>query len=246
MKKHFYFFILILTIPLLMSEKGYVGTQYIAPSKAVAQAGIIFNGNNMYIADNDEIVAYDVTQPDKPKESGRSYINGGVDTLYTYQQLLIAGRDGIYSNVYDISTPNQLVSSGLKWEWSSCSKVTIYGNQVFAMDKAGYKCTGDNPVNGIRMYRLNDANAAEYITTFSYHDVLAMAATEKTLYVSVDSVGLTIVDTDAKRERKTLAGNIYNEIKITGNRMYCRGTRSLDCFDITIPQTPILLSRLPN
>lgn len=246
MKKQIFLYTLLLALPLLMSEKGYDGVLYIAPSKAVAQAGIVINGNSMYIADNKEIVTYDISQPAHPAERGRYYINNGVDTLYRYEQYLVAGNDGIASTVYDISTPGQLRTAGLTWEWSSCSKVIIYGKHAFVLTKPGYKCSGDNDQESIRMYTFSDTGTPEYVTSFTRLNVLEIAAAEKTLYVSQETIGLVIIDTDSKKVINTFSDNTYYNMKIAGNRLYCRSKRSLDCFDITIPQVPILISQLPN
>jgi hypothetical protein len=246
MKKHFYLYTLLLALPVLMSEKGYDGVLYVAPSKTVAQAGIVINGNSMYIADNKEIVTYDISQPARPEALARYYIEDGIDTLYRYEQYLVAGSDGISSTVYDISTPSQLRTAGLAWEWSSCSKVIIYANQAFVVSKPGYKCTGDNDQDAIRMFNLNATGNAEYVTSFTLAGILEIAATESTLYVSRDNVGLVVINTATKEVVNTLSDNIYYDMKIAGNKLYARSKRTLDCFDITIPQAPILISQLPN
>lgn len=246
MKKIYIIYIFLLSAPLLMSTSKPISVRYVAPYKKVAQAGIIIDGNHLFIADNDNLVSYDISQPATPAEKERQRINGGIDTLYMYHQNLVVCKDNFYgSDVFDVSA-GSFASSGIYWPWGSCNKVALSGDQAFVTDKAGYTCTAENPDHSVKVYRIHTPNATEFVAGISISDVSAMIATETTLYASRGKDGLAVIDIATNTVTTSIASNSYYQLQLSGNKLFARAKSSLDCYDITHPQSPVLISQFTN
>lgn len=246
MKKIYTCYLFLLLAPLLMSTSKPVNYRYVAPYKTVAQAGIVIDGNNMYIGDNDNLVSYDLSQPANPVETGREHMRAGIDTLYMFKGNLVVCQDNLYgTTVFDV-TSGTFNQSGINWLWGSCNRVALYGDNAFVADKPGYSCTGESVDNTVRAFRINSTNTTEYTTSLPAQHVNAMVATENTLYVSDENKGLIILDVTTNTVKTTVADKSYFQLQIAGNKLYARTANSLDCFDITDPQKPTLISQLAN
>jgi hypothetical protein len=220
--------------------------RYVAPYKVVAQAGIVIDGNNMYIADNDNLVSYDISQPANPVETGREYMRAGIDTLYMFRQNLVVCQDNYYgTDVFDI-TSGTFNRSGIYWQWGSSNKVAMNSNKAFVADKPGYSYSGESTDNSVRVYNMNSTNTADYAGSFSIRNVKAMVATEQTLYASDENKGLIIYDIATNTVKNTVSTKNYYQLQVAGNRLLARSATSLDCYDISDQLQPILISQLAN
>lgn len=246
MKKIYIRYLFFLLAPLLMSTSTPVNYRYVAPYKTVAQAGIVIDGNNMYIADNDNLVSYDISQPANPVETGREHMRAGIDTLYMYKQHLVVCQDNYYgTNVFDI-TAGTFNQSGINWMWGSCNKVALNGDQAFVADKPGYSCTGESVDNSVRIFNISSTNTTVYAGSIAAQHVKSMVANEQTLYISDDNKELIIVDLATISAKNTVTSQGYYQLQIAGNKLFARAMNSLDCYDITDPQNPVLISQLAN
>lgn len=246
MKKIYIIYLFLLSAPLLMSTSTPVHYRYVAPYKTVAQAGIVIDGNNMYIADNDDLVSYDISQPASPVETGREHLREGIDTLYMYRQYLVVCQDNYFGTVVFDVTGGTFNRSGINWMWGSCNKVALNENKAFVADKPGYSCTGEQVDHIVGIYNLNGTVTDDYVTSFAVGNVKAMVANGQALYVSDESKGLKVVDL-ATNDVKTAGANMnYYQLKIAGNKLYARTASSLDCYDISNALRPTLISQLSN
>lgn len=246
MKKIYIRYLFLLSAPLLMSTSTPVSVRYVAPYKTVAQAGIIIDGNNLFIADNDDLVSYDISQPATPAEKDRQHLSAGIDSLYMYHQNLVVCRDNFYgTDVFDVSS-GAFNSSGIYWPWGSCNKVALYGDKAFVTDKPGYSCTGENPDNSVRIYNINTTATPELAGSIYMENVSGMVATENTLYVSNEKDGLVVVDIPGNTVKTSFPARACYQLQIAGTRLYARTKSTLDCYDISNPQKPVLISQFPN
>lgn len=247
MKKIYIRYIFVLIAPLLMAvDPAPKELQYYAPSKSVAQAGIVVNGTHLYIADNDAVVNYDLTQPATPVETAREDMSMTVDTLYMFNNNLVVCRDNFYGTVvYDVSTGG-FNPSTFYWSWGNCTRVTIYGDKAFEAEKPGYSCSGENPDGRVKMYTLNGNATASYNTALPAENVTAFAVTENTVYASMENQGLGVIDLTTNLVKTTIPNKVYYSLQIAGTRLYGRSKTALDCYDISDAQNPKLLSQLSN
>ncbi|WPQ65637.1 hypothetical protein SIO70_12330 [Chitinophaga sancti] len=247
MKKIYIRYIFILIVPVLMAvDAAPADLRYLASSKSVAQAGIVINGNHLYIADNDAVVNYDLSQPAAPVETARENLSMTVDTMYLYNDNLVICRDNYYGTVvYDVSSGG-FNASGFYWQWSACNKVTLYDDKAFVVDKPGYSCTGDNPDDHVRMYTLTGNTTTSTPTALAAQNVSAFAVTENTVYASMESQGLGVIDLATNLVKTTFPDKVYYFLQVAGTKLYGRSKSSLDCYDISNPQNPKLISQLSN
>lgn len=246
MKKIYIIYLFLLLAPLLMSTSRPVHYRYVAPYKTVAQAGIVVDGNNMYIADNDNLVSYDISQPANPVETAREHLREGIDTLYMYKQYLVVCQDNYFGTVVFDAAGGNFNRSGINWLWGSCNRVALNETNAFVVDKPGYSCTGEGVNNSVTIYNINSTNVADYVGSFTTGSVRAMVATGHALYISGERAGLMIVDVANFNTRLTIGNTHYQQLQIAGNKLYARSATSLDCYDITNALTPTLISQLSN
>ncbi|WP_343667696.1 hypothetical protein [Chitinophaga sp.] len=246
MKKIYTPFIILLTAVIIMAMDPSPTLSYFAPSKSVAQAGIVINGNNLYIANNDTLVSYDISQPGTPAETGREKTGMTVDTLYMFKQNLVVCRDNFYGTVmYDVSSGG-FGQSGIYWPWTSCKKVVLYGDKAFVTDKPGYSCSGENPDGDVRMYTISDNAATSDPIHLPVENVSALAVTDNTVYASMESQGFAVIDVATNLIKTTFPDKVYYSLQISGTKLYGRSKTSLDCYDISNAQSPKLISQLSN
>jgi hypothetical protein len=193
-------------------------------------AGIVANGENLYFADNLDLVSYSIAQPLAPVFKTK---------------LIVTDVKGHGGSWYDISDPTQFIFKNYLDAFSSC--------QLF-LPTSNYIYTISNPLrrdcypqtSTLTTYAIEDGYNLKAMNSLPFDTTYALALSGTNLYAATNK-GVSILDVSAAPALSRLVDKAavpYTDVVIRGTELFCRSKATLDCYDISSPVAIKLISKL--
>lgn len=212
--------------------------------------GLVVAQHHLYLVNEEEgsIHVYDVQQPSLPVMK-KTWSYGAVpDSIFLLDQDLAVMADDYPwgMELYDLTLPEAPVLKETYPDFSPCMRIIGKGQYVYALSKPFNRCSLSS---GLGVYDLNKDSASLLVsfTTFE-NDAHSFAVFGNIIYVSHAST-LDIVDVAGPSDPvivQTMSAGSYSDMLIDGQQLIARGNQGTHFYDISVPQRPVLLSKLAD
>ena len=147
----------------------------------------------LYVINQLELIAYDISNPGKPVETQTTNVDWGIETLFPYKDyLFIGGNDGMY--IYDNTSPEmpQYIS---KFEHANaCDPVFVKDDVAYVTLRNGTWC--QTFTNQLDVIDVKDVRNPTLIASFDMDHPHGLSVVDNNLYLCEGRYGLKVFETD--------------------------------------------------
>jgi len=226
------------------SSKGSGGSQQ-GVGGSMARFTIV--NNYMYTIDDYNLQVFDISQEDKPQQSG-DLINVGfmIETIFPYEdKLFIGAQNGMY--IYDNSDPAKPEHISTYEHITSCDPVVVEGSMAYVTLRNGTACNGFT--NQLEVIDIEDPYNPKLVKTYAMDNPHGLGIDDGTLFICEGDFGLKVFDASdhTKIDEKLIAHfdelHAFDVIPLGGVLMLV-GNDGLYQYDYTDPANIKLLSKI--
>ena len=192
----------------------------------------------LYYVDQSELIALDITDPAKPKELSRLYIDWSIETLYPMEEYLyIGGQMGMY--VVDRHNGAQPKMIGSLQHFRACDPVVVRDTFAFVTLRSGSGCGGSentlltvSVANPINPKLLNEKGV---VTPYG------LAVQDSLLFVANGENGYTLFRTEESIKPQIVKqwdDPPAKDFIWSGTSMYMMGFNQVHLVDVSDPMEP--------
>lgn len=217
-----------------------------------ARSGLVLSGNYLFLVNQHSLQGYDISRNDTLVKLGSMALHHAVDTLYTLpgNQLIVGLQNN--SGLQRFSALAQPGLLGAYQSWRRGTQLATYGQQIsvmFSRDSFSLLLyNADNTGGGADP----SVTAPQDTALSSYGPYVGLAAKDNIVYaVTVGRVMVLSVGNDhytLQQELTPLAAleERLEDVSLAGNELVLRSDKQFYFYDITQPQSPALLAKLPR
>jgi hypothetical protein len=145
---------------------------------------------NLYVIDNDELIAFGISNDQNLNEVSRVVINRNCETIFPNQgHLFIGTTTGVL--IYDLTQPDAPSYLSEINHVLSCDPVVADGGRAYATLSTGSNCWGDN---SLQVMDISTMASPSTITTYQLTHPQGLGVDGSLLFVCDDQDGLRIFD----------------------------------------------------
>ena len=203
--------------------------------------------DHLYVINQSELIAYNVSNAEKPVKTQTSSVSWGIETLFPYKDYLFIGaNNGMY--IYDITNPEipQYVSEFRHAQ--ACDPVFVKDDIAYVTLRDGTLC--QNFINQLEIIDVSNIRNPELLHTYNMDHPHGLAVRDNNLYLCEGSYGLKVFNTDdlskIDKNRIEKLDNIdaRDVISLSKEHLLVIGADGLHQFDSTEPSNLRSLSHL--
>lgn len=199
-------------------------------------------GNYLYIADNSELHAYDISDPTTPYRRSSQYIGFNIETIYQYKgKLFIGSANGMY--VYSLVNPENPLQEGAITHVRSCDPVVANDSVAYVTLRTGVSCGGNRDI--LNVYNLRNPNSPSLVRTIDLQSPYGLGVAQKALYVCQGENGMVVFDLADPynpRELRAFKDESYFDVIPYHGVLICFVSHGILLYDISEPLVPKKLS----
>jgi hypothetical protein len=209
-----------------------------------SMARFAITGDNLYVVTNQDLMVFDVSNPDKPFDIGSLPVGFGIETIFPYKNYLFIGsQTGMF--VYDNSNPNRPKRKSEFTHLRSCDPVVVRDTLAFVTLRGGTRCGGFT--NQLDILSIKDIDNPHLIATFPMTSPYGLGIDGNKLFICDGDDGLKIYDVEDPKDIFRVAQykdiNAYDVIPRQGVLIMI-GSDGLYQYDYTVQGKPALLSKI--
>lgn len=208
-------------------------------------AGIVVLQQHLYLAKDRNLLVYSMAQPSSPVLKKSLPFPYTPDSIFRFNDDL-AVTANIYSggmDLYSLAEPEAPVLKKYYQDITACLKIRAAGQNAFAINKIKSGCSW---VSGLNIYDM--AKDSPFLSSIPIQAPGSMALVDRTVYVSGFS-GTEIINVTDVTSPVIISGQlseIFSDMQTTGNLLFARTDSTTWCYNITLPQAPVLISKLAD
>lgn len=174
----------------------------VALSGSYAKSLII--GERLFIVTKSDMVTFDISAPDKPKEIDRQPVGNQIESLYYFKEKLFVGSgQGMFIYAVDTGKPIQLSSTN----YSELFNVVYPCDPILATDSYAYvtlntsievsicRRTGTDLINQLNVFDITDLAHPQLVGEYPMQAPKGLAKDGDNLFVCNGKSGVTIFNT---------------------------------------------------
>lgn len=231
--------------PQCRAERGHKDTD---PSQLKLSAGIVVEGDYLYVSDKGNLMSYSIAQPTAPVLKQQLTGTDRIDSIYMFNELLATVRkERSRISLYDLSNPAVInYKTGLTPPYA-CEILVPAGKYVYSVGNYNFMMCSPSKEPEVNVYELSaDYNTLTLAGSLQFDTTYAVIRGGNYLYAGT-SKGISIVDVSAPPVITRFAekqGDIYTDMIIEGTLLFARSATWIACYDISSPASITLISKL--
>jgi hypothetical protein len=198
----------------------------------------------LYYLDGTSLVTADISTADDPRIIGKARIGWDVETLYPTDGLLFVGGDlGMY--IFDRSDPAEPEIIGGVRHFRACDPVVVSDKTAYVTLRGSGACGGARDV--LLCVDVSNPADPDVIGEKLMLTPHGLAVSGNLLYVSNGGAGFELVDVSKPATPTALdawPGRATRDFIWAGSTLYTLGPDNLMIFDVSTPDSPVLLSEI--
>ena len=138
-------------------------------------------GDHLYVVNDQELIAFDIADPQNINEASKQRVHFGIETIFPYEgNLFIGGQQGLY--IYSESeTPGKPKFTSQFSHARACDPVVVQGNYAYITLRNTGNCPGSE--NVLKVLDVTDLHQPQLIKDYPLTAPLGLAATENNLFI---------------------------------------------------------------
>lgn len=221
------------------------GNTVIGIGGSLARFSVI--NNYLYVINTEELVAYDLEDPSKPRKTQTTSVDWGIETLFPYENyLFIGGNSGMY--IYDATNPEAPTFVSAFTHANACDPVFVKDDIAYVTLRDGTFC--QNFINQLDVINVSDISNPTLIKSYDMDNPHGLSVRDNNLYICEGAFGLKVFENDNLNE---ISSNRIEEIKsihafdiisLTSDHQLVIGEDGLYQYDSSDPSNLKEISRL--
>ena len=246
MRKIFVFLFAVIFV--VSCEKAAEGTAALASSNGTGGSLARFTiiGNYLYLADNNSLITYSISNGSSPRETSRISVGFGIETIYPYKNnLFIGSRDGMF--IYSVASPDKPILSGSARHVRSCDPVVANDSIAFVTLKGGNACGPAQ--DGLYIYNIKNIASPVQIHLMPLAKSTGLGLKDTTLFVAREDNGLEVINVKNPLlpvKKLTIKDGIYYDVIALNNLLVCMVKTGILLYDISDVNNIKLVNTIAN
>ncbi len=147
----------------------------------------------LYVLNNTELIAYDLEDPAKPRQTQTTYVNWNIETIFPYgEYIFIGSQTGMY--IYDISNPASPEFVSNFDHAQACDPVFVSNDIAYVTLREGTWC--NNAINQLDVLDVSDIRRPRLIKSYDMDHPHGLSVIDNTLYLCEGRYGLKVFETE--------------------------------------------------
>ena len=148
---------------------------------------------HLYVLNNNELVAYSLSSPEKPVKTETTYVTwGNIETLFSYKDYLFIGSsNGMY--IYDASNPSTPVYVSEFRHATACDPVYVKDDIAYVTLRNGTRC--ESFTNQLDVIDVSNVYNPTLIATYEMDNPHGLSVSDDHLYLCEGDFGLKVFET---------------------------------------------------
>jgi hypothetical protein len=193
-------------------------------STAGSLARFVIVGNYLYTIDNVTLSVFDITDASAPIFKKSIIVNGGIETLFPFQnKLFIGSNNAMY--IYDITNPIAPLMESVSQHFTSCDPVTANATNAYLTLHSGRKCRFGSTINELQVYNIaNGLVNPVIVNRIPMDDPLGLAIKDNYLFVCNNAKGLAVFDIingNTPVQKTIITGETFMDVIPINNYLVC-------------------------
>jgi hypothetical protein len=148
-------------------------------------------GNSLVSVDTYSYYNFDLTDPNNPKLSSKSYLNSNVETMFLYGKYMFLGtRNGML--VYDLSDVNKPLYVSQFWHATGCDPVVVQNNRAYITIRGGNMC--NSSINRLDVLDVTNILKPALLRSYNMDNPYGLGISDNILFVCDGTSGLKVYD----------------------------------------------------
>lgn len=155
-------------------------------------ARFAIQGNRLYVVNKTSLITMDISNPSQVKQTHKTDIGIGVETIFPYQgNLFIGSEDAVY--IYDFANPDHPELLSRYQHLTACDPVVAHGNYAYVTLRSG---SGRCPrtVNVLEILDISDARNPRIVHSLEMKNPHGLGVNGNNLFVCEGDFGLKRFD----------------------------------------------------
>lgn len=255
MKRYFYLLLPVLMAVLMLGcskdqqqdsfDTGRTGT-------GGSLARFIIVNNYLYVVDDQNLIAYDITSFRNPKEVSNIPIGFNIETIYNMgDKLFIGSQNAMY--IYSIKNPSRPAYEASATHLRACDPVVANEAYAYVTVRSSWSnssaCGGN--INALLVYDIADMQYPRLVNTLEMYNPHGLALYGNTLYVCDGTQGLKIFDISDTYNSEPqylkaveTSDNTYFDCIAKDGYLYTMMENGFVIYDISNPHEPRELGKI--
>lgn len=204
-------------------------------------------GNYLYIAQQFDLTAIDISDPSKPLVKSVQPIGFDIETIFPYKNKLYLGAStGLY--IYSIADPLHPVKEGSVTHFRACDPV-VSSDTVSYVTLRNFGTTCGSASNVLNVYDTKDPRQPKLVKTIEMKSPYGLGIRNKALYVCEGMNGLAVFDlTDPYHPtlKKTISNETFYDVIPYTDVLIAYMEKGVSFYDLTDPLSPKLVGSVKN
>jgi len=161
----------------------------------------------LYVINNFELFSYDISTPEKPRQTNSTSVAWNIETLFPYKDYLFIGsQTGLF--IYGIENPASPEYVSQFDHANACDPVYVKDDIAYVTLRGGTWC--QTFTNQLDVLDVSDIRNPKLIETYPMHNPHGLSVVNNTLYLCDGSDGLKVFKTD---DLTTIGDNQTDHVK---------------------------------
>lgn len=161
--------------------------------KGGSMARFTIANNHLYVVDNTNLTAINISTPANPTISSTEEVGFGIETVFSRgNNLFLGAQNGMY--IYDISTPTNPTQISYYTHITSCDPVVVEGDLAYVTLRTGGSCQTGFTEDQLDIIDISNLENPTTLTTHSLTTPYGLAVEDSTLFVCQGDSGMVIYD----------------------------------------------------
>lgn len=168
-----------------------------------SMARITLLNDYLYTVSTNELYAFNIANPQKPKFVNKTVIanNQFIETIYPFKnKLFIGSTQGMF--IYDVSSPASPVKQGQFTHVRSCDPVIADDTKAWVTLRTGTSCGGN--VNQLEVVDITNVTSPSLIKTYSLSNPFGLGKEGNILFICDGKDGVKVYDATDANDLKLL------------------------------------------
>ncbi len=158
-----------------------------------SMARFAITGNTLYIATQQSLEVYDITQPDQPSKTVKRDLGVGIETIFPYKgNLFIGSTNGMY--IFDNSDPKAPRQLSFYAHIQSCDPVVVQGNYAYVTLRNGSACRRFTSQSSLDVVDVSNLSNPRLLSSMGMESPYGLGVDGNRLFVGEGSRGLKLFD----------------------------------------------------
>ncbi len=202
--------------------------------------------NQLYRVDDGQLVVYDVSTADKPKQVSQVDAGWSIETIQPSVNLLFMGSNrGMF--IFDRADPMHPRQISKLEHARACDPVVVSGSTAYVTLRGSNTCGGAD--NELLCVNIKNPERPVLIGQKPLVSPWGLAVQNALLYVSHGENGYSLLDVTNAEDpsiKKTWTGEPTRDFIWSEKTLFVLNDHNVSIYDVTNPMAPVLLSRVQN